>query len=901
MIGLPQVRSLALVLIGLGAMVLARAAEAVPVKRVALVFDDGPRPADAGRLLALLARENLHVTFSLVGDRVRESPAVAKAIVAAGHEVANHSQTHAHPRELDDAALDREVAGAQREIVAVTGFTPQWYWPPFLEVDDRVRAATARAGLVPYTPRHLVVSMDYDRAVPAAEIYRRATTDARDGTVILFHEWRAETREQLPAILATLRQQGCVFLTFSALQASLTASETAEAPVGAAPGPSATWTADNGNGTFTNPLFYDEFSDPDLIRVGDDYYLTGTTMHAQPGLPILHSKDLVNWELLGYACERLDLGPEFRLEDGKDSYGQGIWAPCLRYHHGVFHLFTNINGHTTQHFQANHLAGPWTRTAMKVSLHDLSVLFDDDGKAYVVWGYGDIQFAQLNDDLTDLVPGTHRTLIASSAGMGEGLHFYKIDGRYFITSAWYKDHMRMACARADRLEGPYAVNPAISIDEDFGLAEGRRLRGGAGPPFDVVPANPASRGRMSLHQGGLVATPAGGWWGFSMMDFNSVGRLTCLSPVTWQDGWPYFGLPGNLRRTPRTWVKPDTGVQASPAAPYQRSDDFSGPRLQAVWQWNHLPDDTRWSLAERPGFLRLHALAAADFWRARDTLTQRAIGPQSTATTFLDARGLQPGDVAGLALLNFPYAWVGVRRGHDGLTLEQFDQRTGETSLHRLAGPQVWLRARCNFLLETATLGYSEDGRIFHPLGAEGELVFQLKTFQGVRYGLFAFNDAGTAGGCADFDFFALEEPHPHGLVQPIPYSRVITLTVHDQPLSVGIKDGIPTGAPADAAAVFTVVDRGLGRVQLRAADGRVLAVVLSEGQARVVLTGDAPSTASSFQWIENFYGDLLLLSLASDRYLCIDPGTGVLSADHPGPAPDRRDGSCFTWHSHES
>src|SRR5882762_1266000 len=93
-----------------------------------------------------------------------------------------------------------------------------------------------------------------------------------------------------------------------------------------------TWTADNGNGTFSNPLFYDEFSDPDLIRVGEDYYLTGTTMHTMPGLPILHSKDLVNWRLLGYAFDRLDLGPEFRLEDGKEIYGQGIWAPCLRYH-----------------------------------------------------------------------------------------------------------------------------------------------------------------------------------------------------------------------------------------------------------------------------------------------------------------------------------------------------------------------------------------------------------------------------------------------------------------------------------------------------------------------------------------------------------------------------------------
>jgi peptidoglycan/xylan/chitin deacetylase (PgdA/CDA1 family) len=192
-------------------------AHADSAKRVALVFDDGPKPADAGPLLALLAKENVKVTFALVGDRVDENPATAKTITAAGHEVVNHSQTHVHARDLSDAALDREVAAAQQKITAAAGVAPKWYWPPFLETDDRVRAAVARAKLTVYTPRHLVVSMDYDRAVPAAEILRRATTDVRDGSVILFHEWRKETREQLPAVLAELRRQGFGFVTFSEL------------------------------------------------------------------------------------------------------------------------------------------------------------------------------------------------------------------------------------------------------------------------------------------------------------------------------------------------------------------------------------------------------------------------------------------------------------------------------------------------------------------------------------------------------------------------------------------------------------------------------------------------------------------------------------------------------------
>ena len=211
----------------------ATAAGASPVKRVALVFDDGPAVNSTGPLLALLALEKVPATFALVGDRVRENPLGAKAIAAAGHEVVNHSQTHAQPDALSAAALEREIGDAQAKLTEVLGVAPRWYWPPYLKVDDRVRAAATRAGLAIYEPRHLVVSKDYDHAVPAAEIRQRATTDVRDGTVIMFHEWRMETREQLPAILAELRRQQCEFYTFSGLAAALAGSRD-QAPAAAA-------------------------------------------------------------------------------------------------------------------------------------------------------------------------------------------------------------------------------------------------------------------------------------------------------------------------------------------------------------------------------------------------------------------------------------------------------------------------------------------------------------------------------------------------------------------------------------------------------------------------------------------------------------------------------------------
>jgi beta-xylosidase len=640
----------------------------------------------------------------------------------------------------------------------------------------------------------------------------------------------------------------------------------------------ATWTADNGNGTFTNPLFYDEFSDPDLIRVGDWFYLTGTTMHAMPGLPVLRSRDLVNWEFLSYAVDKLDFGPAYRLEDGKSIYGQGIWAPSLRYRNGTFYIFSNVNGRATQVFSATDPRGPWTRREMKRSLHDLSVLFDDDGTAWVVWDHQRMHLAQLTDDLTDIVPGTEKVLFAQDAGMGEGAHFYKIQGKYYILSANYAGGFRMPAARADKVDGPYEVNQAISRDEDFGMAKGYRLADNK-TPTAIVPPDPSARNANSLHQGGIVLTPAGEWWGFSMQDFNSVGRLLSLAPITWKDGWPYFGLPGNLGRNPRTWVKPKTAAPSPVTVPYARSDDFSAPALQPVWQWNHVPVDGQWSLTERPGFLRLHALPATSFWQARDSLTQRAIGPRSSPTVTLDASGLADGDVAGLALLSLPYATLGVEKTDTGLQLALYDQARDRTVRVPLpaAATRVMLRADCDFLTEQARFSWSVDGKTFTPIGAAFTMVFQLKTFQGVRYALFDYNRAGKAGGYADFDSIDVYQPNPHGLMRAIPVGRRIRLAQFKSGRKV---------------ASYRVKDMGLGRVALQS--GATWASVAANGVVGV--HKGRPGNAESFQWIETPTGELVLMSLVTNRFLRVDPATHALHADSPGPLPDGSDGVRFTW-----
>lgn len=671
-------------------------------------------------------------------------------------------------------------------------------------------------------------------------------------------------------------------LAFTALSFPLAFAQPPAAPARTAPARS--WTADNGNGTYTNPLFYDEFSDPDLIRVGKDFYLTGTTMHSMPGLPILRSRDLVNWTFLGYALNKLDLGPAFRLENNQNIYGQGIWAPCLRYHNGTFYIFSNVNRQTTQLFQATNPAGPWSRTPMKKSLHDLSVLFDDDDKVWVVWGYRDIRIAQLTSDLTDIVPDTERILIPQSAGMGEGLHLYKVNGKYLLTSAWFSDEMRMPVARADRLEGPWEVNQNISRGEDFGVVQSYRLASRnipatPGAEIKLTPPNPAAHGRLAMHQGGIVDTPTGEWWGFSMLDSNSIGRLTALSPVTWTDGWPYFGLSGNLGRTPRIWTKPNTGASELPHAPYRRDDTFTSPALQPVWQWNHVPVDGKWSLMEHPGFLRLHAVPAESFWTARNTLTQRAVGPRSQPTVLLDTSGMKPGDIAGLGLFNRPYAWIGVERNATGMAVTQFDEQTGQTDRTPLNAARIWLRADSDFLENLAQFSFSTDGKSFHNLGPKVKLPYGLITFQGVRDSLFAWNRNGAEGGYADFDSFTMNEATPRGLTRPIPYRRQISLIAHGH-------------EPATNIGTFTVIDQGLGRVALRDKNG-ALSVAPDGTLTRTIRQ---PSDAETFQWIETFTGELTLLSLRNHRYLRVNFATGQLVADSPGPLPDGNDGVRFAW-----
>jgi hypothetical protein len=249
---------------------------------------------------------------------------------------------------------------------------------------------------------------------------------------------------------------------------------------------------------------------------------------------------------------------------------------------------------------------------------------------------------------------------------------------------------------------------------------------------------------------------------------------------------------------------------------------------------------------------------------------------------------MKPGDVAGLALLNLPYAWIGVERTDDGLAVVQFDQQSGKSERVKIDTAHVWLRADSDFLKDKSIFSYSLDGKTFVRLGAELIQPYQLTTFQGIRNTLFAYNTQGAAGGYADFDSFAVFEPHPHGLTRPIPYGRRVRL------LSSGFKTGLVAAKSVKAGtpSAFQVVDMGLGRVAFRLGK-RVLSV---RPDGRTVTIRRKPSQAESFQWMETPTGELVLMSLQTNRYLHINKSHGSVTADSPGPQPDGMDGARFSW-----
>ncbi len=491
-----------------------------------------------------------------------------------------------------------------------------------------------------------------------------------------------------------------------------------------------------------NPILYADVPDMAMIRVGDTYYMSSTTMHLSPGLPLMKSKDLVNWELAGYAYETLDDGDALTLRGDANAYGKGSWASSLRFHKGTFYAttFSSTTGKTYVYTTKDIEKGPWRESSFKPMLHDHSLFFDDDGRVYMVYGCGRIRILELTTDALAPKPGgLDQTLIENASApageriglQAEGSQLFKVNGRYYLFNiTWPKNGMRTVVVhRADTLAGPYEGRVALC---DQGVA-----------------------------QGGLIDTPQGEWYAYLFQDRGAVGRVPFLVPVRWADGWPVLGVDGKV---PAELPLPASrGLVSSIVASDEFERKAGEPALPLVWQWNHNPDRALWSLDARPGWLRLTTgRVDADLLAARNTLTQRTFGPQCAAVTLLDASHLKDGDCAGLALLQQRYGWVGVRSDADGRSLVMASAEGGalsETQRVPLSRKTVWLKAECDFRdrADRARFFYSLDGQRWSAIGGELKMTYTIPHFMGYRFGLFAYATR-EPGGFAEFDCFRVND-----------------------------------------------------------------------------------------------------------------------------------------------
>jgi beta-xylosidase len=495
----------------------------------------------------------------------------------------------------------------------------------------------------------------------------------------------------------------------------------------------------------TNPIIFADVPDMSMMRVGDTYYMSSTTMHMSPGVPIMKSKDLVNWQLVSYAYDTLANMDELNLTNGKNSYGLGSWASSIRCHNNTFYVttFAATTNKTHIYSTKNIEKGPWNSVSFSPCVGDHSLFFDDDGKVYLIYGGGKLKLVELNENVTGIKEGGINQVVIENAsapsmpegktgGLGaEGSQLFKVKGKYYLFNiTWPPGGMRtVVIHRADKITGPWEGRLAL---QDSGIA-----------------------------QGGLVDMPDGRWFAYLFRDYGSVGRIPYLVPVTWKDGWPVLGTDGKV---PQTLNLP-AGKGLIPGI--VNSDEFKRkkgePALPPVWQWNHNPDNSLWSVTERKGHLTLKTgRVDTSFLSARNTLTQRTIGPVCSGSVSLDVSKMKDGDFAGFGLLNKNFGLIGVRVEGDNKSIVMINASTGkpeEVQSITLTQNTIFFKAECNFThkKDVADFFYSLDGKTWKALGTQLKMAYTFPHFMGYRFALFNYATKIT-GGIAAFDFFHITD-----------------------------------------------------------------------------------------------------------------------------------------------
>ncbi|WP_455436143.1 family 43 glycosylhydrolase [Hungatella hathewayi] len=506
--------------------------------------------------------------------------------------------------------------------------------------------------------------------------------------------------------------------------------------------------------TGTNPVIYSDFPDPDIIRVGDTYYMASTTMHFMPGCDILRSYDLVNWELLPQAYDVLDDTPRHYLAGDKNIYGEGMWAPTFRYHKGKFYIaFTANDTHKTYLLTSENPEGPWKKSTIEGWYYDSSLFFDDDDRVYIVHGQKELHLTQLKADLTGPEPGGLSRVVAADredANLGyEGSHMYKRNGKYYIFTC----HMRKGekktedCFVSDSLTGKFEGK--CIIDDDMGYHG------------------------LGVAQGGMVDTPEGDWYIFMFQDRGALGRAPMVMPMHFEDDFPVIGDHGKVpSEVTVTSTRPDYIYE-----PVNGDDDFhyeagmdGKVTLKRFWEFNHQPMNALWSVTERPGYFRMRSgKIAPTIFQSYNLLTQRTVGPSCAAEVTVDGSQLKEGDVAGICTFISSCGLIGLtkeaekyylvmlgRQAKNETIFGDFDYTAPAVEYGRLevSNPVVRLRAEADFedMTDRACF-YYESGEHWKKLGTDQRMYFKMDLFTGCRFGLFYYSTK-EIGGMADFAKF---------------------------------------------------------------------------------------------------------------------------------------------------
>ncbi len=508
----------------------------------------------------------------------------------------------------------------------------------------------------------------------------------------------------------------------------------------------------------TNPITRLDYPDPDVIRVGDTYYMVSTTMHFMPGCEILRSYDLVNWEHVVYVYDRLDSTPGQTLEGEANSYGKGMWAASLRYHKGIFYVcFVANDTGKTYLYTSSTVEGPWEKHCIKGFYHDCSLLFDEDDRVYIAYGNREIYITELKSDCSGpLEGGLHRLAVKDSktCALGyEGTHFYKINGRYylfFIHSLEDRWMRAEACFMSQSVDGTFTGGDVLVDDMGFW--------------------------GQGVAQGGIVDTPEGKWYGILFQDSGAVGRIPVLVPVSWDNHRPVFGEGG---KAPRTFMVSSLRPHYL-YEPLVQSDDFKGEKgldketarrrygcfgLKSVWQFNHEPDVSLLSLDQEQGILWMTAgKVCRRLTQARNVLTQRMLYPGCSGEITVNVGELKEGDCAGLCVLQGCYGMIGVTRREGKLYVvmrgaEPNAQNRAETEEKEWESLEVMedeirLKAEADFTdRKDEVRFYCLYHGEWKMVGVTHKLYFRLDHFTGGRFGLFLYA-AKEKGGRAGFRNF---------------------------------------------------------------------------------------------------------------------------------------------------